>query len=54
VFQSIMDMEDVKESSSDLEKIRIVNSIPDIFPDILTETGRLRLLSPETVSSSVP
>jgi glutamine synthetase len=28
-----MDMEDVKESSSDLEKIRIVNSIPDIFPD---------------------
>ena len=33
VFQSIMDMEDVKESSSDLEKIRIVNSIPDIFPD---------------------
>lgn len=33
VFQSIMDMADVKEAASDQETIRIVNTIPDIFPD---------------------
>ena len=34
VFRSIMNMADVKENvSSSLESIRIVNSIPEIFPD---------------------
>jgi len=33
VFQAIMDMSDVKESASTQESIRIVNAIPDIFPD---------------------
>ena len=33
VFQSIMDMEDMKIAPSSQEAIRIVNSIPDIFPD---------------------
>lgn len=34
VFQSILNMNDIKESSSDsLESIKIVNSIPEIFPD---------------------
>ena len=34
VFQSILNMSDVKESSEDtLESIKIVNSIPEIFPD---------------------
>ena len=34
VFQSILDMKEVKESSANsLESIRIVNSIPEIFPD---------------------
>ena len=34
VFRSIMNMSDVKEDvSSSLESIRIVNSIPEIFPD---------------------
>ncbi len=34
VFQSILNMKDFKESSEDaLESIRIVNSIPEIFPD---------------------
>lgn len=33
VFQSIMKMKDLKESSSSQESITIVNSIPEIFPD---------------------
>ena len=34
VFQSILNVSDVKESSEDaLESIKIVNSIPEIFPD---------------------
>ena len=33
VFQSIMKMKDLKESSSAQESITIVNSIPEIFPD---------------------
>ena len=34
VFESILNMSDVKESASDtLESIKIVNSIPEIFPD---------------------
>ena len=34
VFQSILNMDDVKESSDNsLESIKIVNSIPEIFPD---------------------
>ena len=34
VFESILNMSDVKESSADtLESIKIVNSIPEIFPD---------------------
>ena len=33
VFQSIMNMKDIKESSSAQESITIVNSIPEIFPD---------------------
>ena len=34
VFQSIMNMKDVKESSEqNLESIKIVNSLPEIFPD---------------------
>ena len=34
VFQSILNMSDVKESSDNsLESIKIVNSIPEIFPD---------------------
>lgn len=34
VFQSILNMNDVKESSANsLESIKIVNSIPEIFPD---------------------
>ena len=34
VFQSILNMSDVKESSGNsLESIKIVNSIPEIFPD---------------------
>ena len=34
VFQSIMNMKDMKESvKSDLESIKIVNAIPEIFPD---------------------
>ncbi len=34
VFRSIMNMKDVKESAEDaLESIKIVNSIPEIFPD---------------------
>ena len=33
VFQSIMKMRDLKESSSSQESITIVNSIPEIFPD---------------------
>ena len=34
VFQSIMNMKDVKESSGqNLESIKIVNSLPEIFPD---------------------
>ena len=34
VFQSILNMNDVKESSDNsLESIKIVNSIPEIFPD---------------------
>ena len=35
VFQSILNMKDLKESSSadNLESIKIVNSIPEIFPD---------------------
>ena len=34
VFQSILNMNDVKESSGNsLESIKIVNSIPEIFPD---------------------
>ena len=34
VFQSILDMKEVKESSeSSLESIKIVNSLPEIFPD---------------------
>lgn len=34
VFESILNMRDVKESSScSLESIRIVNSLPEIFPD---------------------
>ena len=34
VFQSILNMKDLKESSENaLESIRIVNSIPEIFPD---------------------
>ncbi len=33
VFQSIMDMEDMRIAPSSQEAIRIVNSIPDIFPD---------------------
>lgn len=33
VFQSIMNMKDIKESSSSQESITIVNSIPEIFPD---------------------
>jgi glutamine synthetase len=34
VFQAIMNMKDVKESvESDQESIKIVNSIPEIFPD---------------------
>ena len=33
VFRSIMDMSDVKVSATSQESIRIVNSIPEIFPD---------------------
>ena len=33
VFQSILDMKDEKVSAASQESIRIVNSIPDIFPD---------------------
>ena len=33
VFQSIMNMKDIKEASSAQESITIVNSIPEIFPD---------------------
>ena len=33
VFRSIMDMSDVKVSAASQESIRIVNSIPEIFPD---------------------
>ena len=34
VFQSIMNMKDIKESSGqNLESIKIVNSLPEIFPD---------------------
>ena len=34
VFQSIMNMKDIKQSSeSNLDSIKIVNSIPEIFPD---------------------
>ena len=33
IFQSIMDMQDVQVSSNNLESIRIVNSLPEIFPD---------------------
>ena len=33
VFQAIMDMADIKESASTQERIKIVNAIPDIFPD---------------------
>ena len=33
VFQSIMNMKDLKESSYSQESITIVNSIPEIFPD---------------------
>ena len=33
VFRSIMDMGDVKVSAASQESIRIVNSIPEIFPD---------------------
>ena len=33
VFQSIMKMKDLKETSSSQESISIVNSIPEIFPD---------------------
>ena len=33
VFQSIMNMKDIREASSTQESITIVNSIPEIFPD---------------------
>ena len=33
VFQSIMNMKDIKEASSAQESITIVNTIPEIFPD---------------------
>ena len=33
IFQSIIDMQDVQVSSNNLESIRIVNSLPEIFPD---------------------
>jgi len=33
VFQSIMGLKDVDAASGDLESIKIVNSIPEIFPD---------------------
>lgn len=33
IFQSILNMNDVNESEAGLESIKIVNSIPEIFPD---------------------
>ena len=33
IFQSIMDMQDVQVSSNNQESIKIVNSLPEIFPD---------------------
>jgi glutamine synthetase len=33
VFQSIMNIKDIKVSSDNLDSIKIVNSIPEIFPD---------------------